>query len=92
MKKIGISVVIVSWNTKDITGRCLSAMKKAVDYVKNRADVEVIVVENDSEDGTPEMISKKHPWVKMIPSGSDLGYGKGNNFGFARANKKNDPS
>ena len=89
MDKTGISVVIVSWNTKDITDKCLLCMKKAVDFVKNRADVEVIVVENASDDGSPEMIAKKHPWVKLEPSGADLGYGKGNNFGFKRTNSKN---
>lgn len=90
MKKPGISVVIVSWNTKDITDKCLSSMKKAVKKVEKRANVEVIVVENDSSDGTPEMIAKKHPWVKLKPSGSDLGYGRGNNYGYKRANLKNE--
>lgn len=88
MTKLGISVIIVSWNTSEITDRCLQCIKKAVDFVKTRADVEVIVVENASEDGTPEMILKKHKWVKMIPSGDDLGYGKGNNFGYKRSNSK----
>jgi GT2 family glycosyltransferase len=90
MKRPSISVVIVSWNTKDITDKCLSSMKKSVEKVKDRADVEVIVVENASEDGTPEMIAKKHPWVKLFPSGSDLGYGKGNNFGYKKADKNSD--
>jgi GT2 family glycosyltransferase len=88
MTKPGISVVIVSWNTKDITDRCLQCMKKAVDFVKKQADVEVIVVENASTDGTYDMIAKKHPWVKLFDSGSDLGYGKGNNYGFKRTNPK----
>jgi GT2 family glycosyltransferase len=35
------------------------------------------------------MIAKKYPWVKLKPSGSDLGYGKGNNFGFKRTNPQN---
>jgi GT2 family glycosyltransferase len=90
MNKIGLSVVIVSWNTKDITDKCLASMKGAVAYAKDIFDTEVIVVENDSSDGTPEMIAKKYPWVKLIPSGSDLGYGKGNNFGYDRANHKNE--
>ncbi len=90
LAKPGISVVIVSWNTKDITDHCLASMKKAVEKVKNLADVEVVVVENASEDGTPEMIAKKHPWVKLKPSGSDLGYGKGNNFGYKLCNHKNE--
>jgi len=90
MKRPGISVVIVSWNTRDITDKCLSSMKKAVEKVKSKADVEVIVVENASEDGSPEMIAKKYPWVKLKPSGSDLGYGKGNNFGYKLCNPKNE--
>jgi len=89
MPKPGVSVVIVSWNTRDITDKCLACMKKAVDFVKDRVNVEVIVVENASSDGTPEMIVKKHSWVKLINSGSDLGYAKGNNFGVKRTNKKN---
>lgn len=88
MDKIGISVIIVSWNKKDITDKCLQAMKKSVDFVKDRANVEVIVVENDSDDGTSEMVIKKHPWAKLMPSGSDLGYAKGNNWGFKRIDKK----
>jgi len=90
MEKPGISVVIVSWNTKDITDKCLACMKKAVDFAKDVAATEVIVVENASSDGSPEMIAKKYPWVRMFPSGSDLGYGKGNNFGFSKVNPKNE--
>jgi len=86
--KTSISIIVVSWNTKAITDKCLACMKKAVDYVKNNAAVEVVVVENASDDGTPAMIKKKHPWVKMIESGSDLGYAKGNNFGFRHSNPK----
>lgn len=88
MDKVDLSVIIVSWNTKDITDKCLVSMKKAVKKAEKIANTEVIVVENDSEDGTPEMIAKKHPWAKLMPSGSDLGYSKGNNWGFARINKK----
>ena len=90
MGKPKISVVIVSWNTKDVTDKCLVSMKRAVEKAKDIADTEVIVVENDSEDGTPEMITEKYPWVKLKPSGSDLGYGKGNNYGYKRCNPKSD--
>jgi hypothetical protein len=88
MLKTGISVIVVSWNTQDITDKCLMQLKKAVTHVREKADVEVIVVENASEDGTPAMIERKHSWVKLIPSGSDLGYAKGNNFGYKKANPK----
>lgn len=90
MPKPGVSVVIVSWNTRDITDKCLACMKKAVDFVKDRVNVEVIVVENGSSDGSFEMIAKKHPWAKLINSGEDLGYAKGNNFGVKKTNKNNE--
>ena len=88
MRKVGVSVIIISWNTRDITDKCLSYMKKAIDYVKDEADVEVIVSEHASKDGSAEMIAKKHSWVKLKPAGKDLGYGKGNNFGFKHTNHK----
>jgi GT2 family glycosyltransferase len=89
-KKPGVSVIIVSWNTKDITDKCLRHMKKAIDFVKGKIRVEVIVAENASDDGSFEMIKKKHPWVKLYNTGDDLGYGKGNNYGFNKSSKKND--
>lgn len=89
MAKIGVSVIIISWNTRDITDKCLSYLKEAIDYVKEQAEVEVIVSEHASKDGSAEMIAKKYPWVKLKPAGADLGYGKGNNFGFKHTNPKN---
>ncbi|OGM06239.1 hypothetical protein A2129_02700 [Candidatus Woesebacteria bacterium GWC1_42_13] len=89
MLKSGISVVILSWNTKDITDRCLSCLKKAEDFVKDRADVEVIVIDNASNDGSGEMIAKKHPWVRLFKMKKNLGYARGNNFGFKKANPRN---
>jgi GT2 family glycosyltransferase len=88
MNKPGVSVIIVSWNTRDITDKCLTAMKKAVFYAKGKINVEVIVAENASDDGTYEMIAKKHPWVKLYNTGDDLGYGKGNNYGVKKSNPK----
>lgn len=88
MSKPGLSVIIVSWNTKDITDQCLKHMKQAVAYAKPYIDVEVIVAENASDDGSPEMIEEKYPWVKLYRTGDDLGYGKGNNYGFKKSNPK----
>ena len=85
-QKPGISIVVVSWNTKEVTDECLLRIKKAAGFVLNRADVEVVVVDNDSTDGSPEMIEKKYPWVELVKSGTNFGYAKGNNLGFRRTN------
>jgi GT2 family glycosyltransferase len=46
---------------------------------------EVIVVDNGSTDGTPELIERKFPWVKLIRAGQNLGYGGGANCGMGAA-------
>lgn len=88
MPKEGLTIVIVSWNTRDITDVCLQKLKLAVDKVSRSLNVEVIVVDNASSDGSFEMISQKHRWVKLVNSGSNLGYAKGNNFGVKHSNPR----
>jgi GT2 family glycosyltransferase len=50
--------------------------------------LEVIVVDNGSSDGTCEAIGKAFPWVRMIASGENLGFTRGNNQGFAQSRGK----
>ncbi len=89
MLKPGLSVIIVSWNTKSVTDECLKRLKVAAYHVHDKLTVEVIVVDNDSKDGTSEMIEKKYPWVKLVRSGTNLGYAKGNNLGYKKSSPKN---
>src|SRR4030042_3149838 len=88
MLKPGLSVIIVSWNTKSVTDECLKRLKVAAYHVRDKLTVEVIVVDNDSKDGTSEMIEKKYPWVKLVRSGTNLGYAKGNNLGYKKSSPK----
>jgi hypothetical protein len=78
MAKTQVSVIICSFNTRDLTERCLACLKK-------NKNVEVIVVENGT-DGTAEMIRKKFPGVKLIEPGENTGFAKGNNLGLRAAN------
>jgi N-acetylglucosaminyl-diphospho-decaprenol L-rhamnosyltransferase len=75
-----ISVIIVSYNTRDITERCLKSL--ALDNFK---DKEIIVVDNASSDSSAEMISKKFPEVKLIKLDKNIGFGRGNNLGMSKA-------
>jgi len=78
---IEISVVIVGWNAKHYLELCLDSLVKA----PPRRNMEVLVVDNASSDGSAEMIEAKYPWVKLIKSGENLGFAKGNNVAIRRA-------
>jgi GT2 family glycosyltransferase len=89
MHKNGLSIIILSWNTKDITDECLKHLKIAIESIRGKIDTEVILVDNSSSDGSPQMVEKKYPWVKLILSRTNLGYPKGNNLGFKNSNPRN---
>jgi O-antigen biosynthesis protein len=70
-----ISVVIVAWNAKHYLELCLESLAAA----PPRRSMEILVVDNASSDGTPEMIEARFPYVKLIRSKENLGFAKGNN-------------
>lgn len=71
-----LSIIVLSFNTKDITDECLRRLRSS----------EVIVLDNASTDGSPEMIEKKYPWVKLIKSPVNTGFAKGNNLAMRESN------
>lgn len=73
MKKL--SIVILNYNTKDLLGNCLESIKQNKDEV----DLEVVVSDNASSDGSVEMIRGRFPWVKLIENKENLGFAAGNN-------------
>jgi GT2 family glycosyltransferase len=76
-----VSVVIVSWKVRDLLDKCLVTLRDA-DPELNR---ETIVIDNDSRDGTLEMLAARHPDVIAVDAGANLGFSGGNNRGFALA-------
>lgn len=82
-----LSVIILSYNTKDITDECLRRLQVAVDRVQGN-EIEVIVLDNASTDGSVEMIKKNHPWVKLIESKENTGFSKGNNIALKESSGK----
>lgn len=91
VKPFNLTVIVLSFNTKDITDECLTRLKKAKKYSEEelKNEVEVIVVENASEDGSLEMIKKNHPWVRLIVSKTNTGFSGGNNIGMKEAKYEN---
>ncbi|MCP5508731.1 MAG: glycosyltransferase family 2 protein [Chlamydiales bacterium] len=78
---ITISVIIVSYNTCDMTRRCLEDL---YDKAKGVA-MEVIVVDNGSADGTVTMIEEEFPNVLLLTMDVNLGFSAANNIGFSYA-------
>jgi N-acetylglucosaminyl-diphospho-decaprenol L-rhamnosyltransferase len=73
-----VAIVVVNHNTRDELERCLESV-----FATSRHDV--IVVDNASNDGSPEMVEERFPAVRLIRAPND-GYGAGANRGFALAN------
>jgi GT2 family glycosyltransferase len=78
-RKALVSVVIVSWNARSYLERCLDSLA----VHGGQRPLEIIVVDNDSSDGSPELVVERYPHVRLIRSGSNLGFAKANNIGLA---------
>ena len=78
---IEISIIIVTSNGKRYAEECLDSLHA---YIGNRR-AEVIVVDNASTDGTPEMIERSYPGVTLIRNGKNLGFATANNVGIRRS-------
>lgn len=75
-----LSVVVVNWNSKDHLAACLSALEK-----QTHRELQIIVVDNGSVDGSPELVAKRFPEVTLIATGENLGFAEGCNRGLAVA-------
>jgi len=75
---IDISVVIVSWNTKDILRQCLQSVIEASKGII----IEIIVVDNNSHDGSFEMVTDEFPNVRLIRNDRNLGFSGAVNKGI----------
>ena len=76
-----ISVVIVSYNTREILRACIEQLFA----VTKDMDIEVILVDNASRDSSAEMVEDAFPTVKLIRSKVNLGFAGANNLGFKEA-------
>lgn len=76
-----VSAIIVSYNTRDLTLRCLSSLKAALSAIPH----EIILVDNASSDGSPDAVAAAHPDIHLIRHPANAGFGAANNLGMARA-------
>ncbi len=82
-----VSVIIVNYNVKDLLANCIDSILAS----SGSLEIEIIVVDNNSFDGSVEHIGKKfkdNPSVKIIESKINLGFAKANNLGSKAAEGK----
>jgi GT2 family glycosyltransferase len=76
MKNPKVSIIIPHWNGIDILSECLESLLQT-DY----HNLEIIVVDNASTDGSPDLISLNFPQVKLLENSQNYGYAGGCNRG-----------
>ncbi len=77
------SIVITNWNGKDLLDTCLPSVLKAVDT--DGESHETIVIDDGSDDGSPEHVKAKYPSVRLVKMPRNQGYGKSVNVGVRAA-------
>jgi GT2 family glycosyltransferase len=79
VSKADVSIVIVTWNGKKYALECLDSLRA----LNTKLALEIIVVDNASSDGTPDVIEQQYPEVKLFRNSDNLGFAKANNSGIA---------
>lgn len=88
-----LSVIIVSYNVKYYIDQCLRSVLKAIDMVdveRKGNQVEIIVVDNHSADGSVEYLEKRYPknlypMLKIVSSVHNLGFARANNIAIRQS-------
>jgi len=75
-----VSIILVNWNSYQVTLECLLSLRK-IDY----RDLEVVVVDNGSVDSSAEQLLESAPEIRLIRNGANLGFAGGNNAGIRNA-------
>jgi GT2 family glycosyltransferase len=71
-----VSAILVSYNTRDLLLECVKSLREVT------VPVEVVVVDNASEDGSADAVRAHAPEVKLVASPENLGFSKANNLGI----------
>lgn len=76
-----LSIIVVNFNTCELLRKCLLSIENE----EEQNDLEIIVVDNFSQDGSPQMVRKEFPAITLIESGENVGFSKAVNSGLAVA-------
>jgi GT2 family glycosyltransferase len=81
MTKPDLSIIIVSWNVRELLANCLRSVLRQTGLT-----LQIIVVDSASSDGSAVMVAEEFPEVELVACEENVGFPRGNNLGLARAN------
>ena len=76
-----LSIIIVNYKTPQMTLECIESIKAKTYGVR----YEIIVIDNDSGDGSVEFLQERIDGIIMIKAPENLGFGRANNMGVSAA-------
>jgi len=79
---VDVSVIIVNYNTRELTSQCIESIYKYSQSIS----FEIILVDNNSYDNSLPYLKEKFPELLIIHNENNLGFGRANNIGAAKAN------
>ena len=77
---MGVDVVIVSYNTKDLLRECLQSVREAQREIPA---TRAVVTDNNSRDGSADLVRSEFPEAVLVALSENIGFGPGNNRGMA---------
>ena len=78
---LGLFIIIINWNTKDLLIQCLTSIPLMIQGFK----IEILVVDNGSQDGSGSEVKKRFPFVRLIENDKNLGFARAVNQGLQKA-------
>jgi len=82
-----VDIFVLNWNQKNLSLKCIESLTKLT-YKNNR----IFFIDNGSTDGSHIAVKDQFPTVNILRSKKNLGYSKGNNFGFNAVKKHSEYS
>jgi GT2 family glycosyltransferase len=83
MKTPLVSIVVICWNNKRYLADCLASVLS-----QTYPDIEVVLTDNASSDGSAEYVRQNFPSIKVIQNERNLGFAEGNNVAMKQAKGK----
>ncbi len=72
-----VTALVLNWKGRDVVGDCLASLQ-----AQDHPALEILVVDNASPDGSPDLIRRRFPGVRLHVNDRNLGFGGGNNVGI----------